>query len=136
MTDQVKPMVVTTRALHTDRWSLPVLRMTFPRTSRRSLRLSSIWTPKWCAELVQFGVSATDILHQRQAAFKVGDEVTMKVSKRVMIDGEEKTRVSIDAFTIAGRHCHLSHWQYKLEDGKGLPYDSGNWVPEGKLDAI
>jgi len=72
----------------------------------------------------------------RQAAFKVGDEVTMKVSKRVMIDGEEKTRVSIDAFTIAGRHCHLSHWQYKLEDGKGLPYDSGNWVPEGKLDAI
>ena len=79
-------------------------------------------------------MSATDILHQRKAGFKEDDKVNMRVSKRVMIDGTEVTRVEFDAFTVSERRYHQSRWQYKLKDRKGLLYSEGeNWFSENKL---
>ena len=73
------------------------------------------------------------MLHQREAGFNVGDEVTMKVRKRVMINGKEKTRVSFDAFTVAERHRLNSRWQYRLKDSRGLLH--GTWLSEGDFNA-
>ena len=76
-------------------------------------------------------MSVTDTFHKRNSGFKVGDEVAMRVSKTVVVDGKNATKHEWDDFTIADLRYHLSWWQYKLKDSKDLLL--GDWFPEGSL---
>jgi hypothetical protein len=86
------------------------------------------------AEPIPISVSTADMFCQRKAGFKVDDEVTMRISKQVIVEKKAVTRHEWDAFIVADLRYHSSRWQYKLKDRKGMFYtESESWFPESRL---